>query len=71
MPLADSNGNVVGTFGISRDVTHVKLAELELLKKEKLLTEMQQQSMDRIRQLEEALAVAEKNLEKAAGKRNS
>src|SRR5690606_10426829 len=64
MPLTDAHGNVVGTFGISRDVTGLKLGEIELLKKEKLLSELQQQSQQRIRELEQALAAAESNLER-------
>lgn len=68
MPLTDAQGNVVGTFGISRDVTNLKRNEIELQKKEKLLTELQQQSQERIRELEQALAAAESNLEKLKAK---
>ena len=64
MPLTDAHGNVVGTFGISRDVTGLKLGEIEVLKKEKLLAELQQQSQQRIRELEQALAAAESELER-------
>lgn len=59
MALTDAQGNVVGTFGVSRDVTDLKRSEIELREKEKLLTELQQQSQEKIRQLEEALAAAE------------
>lgn len=62
MPLTDGQANVVGTFGISRDVTHLKHTEIELRKKEKLLTEMQQESQEKIQRLETALAEAEANL---------
>lgn len=64
MVLTDLQGNVVGTFGVSRDVTAVKRKEVELREKEQLLTDLQQQSQERIRQLEEALAAAESKLEK-------
>jgi PAS domain S-box-containing protein len=34
MPLQDKDGNIIGTFGISRDITNAKLAEEELMKSE-------------------------------------
>lgn len=36
MPLRDLNNNIVGTFGISRDVTEAKRREFEVLRNEKL-----------------------------------
>ncbi len=36
-PLRDSEGNIVGTFGISRDVTKSKLVELEMIKRKEWL----------------------------------
>lgn len=62
MPLTDAHDAVVGTFGISRDVTALKQTELELRKKESILSEMQEKSQARIRELEERLAEAEKKL---------
>ena len=34
LPLQDTDGNIIGTFGISRDITKPKLAEEELMKSE-------------------------------------
>ena len=34
LPLQDKDGNIIGTFGISRDITKPKLAEEELMKSE-------------------------------------
>src|SRR5664280_3921798 len=39
LPLCDKDGRIIGTFGISRDITKHKLAEEEIkLKNELLLT---------------------------------
>ncbi len=40
MPLLDKNGNIIGTFGISRDITKRKLAELEIQKMNNELKEL-------------------------------
>ncbi len=37
MPLRDLNGKIVGTFGISRDITQEKLRELEFISNERML----------------------------------
>jgi PAS domain S-box-containing protein len=37
MPLSDQEGNIIGTFGISRDITKSKLAEEEIKMKNELL----------------------------------
>jgi two-component system, sensor histidine kinase and response regulator len=34
MPLQDKDGNIIGTFGITRDITKAKMAEEELMKSE-------------------------------------
>jgi PAS domain S-box-containing protein len=39
MPLRDAHGNIVGTFGVSRDITERKRAEDELLQSEARLKE--------------------------------
>lgn len=68
MPLMDAHGAVVGTFGISRDVTDLKRTEVELREKEKILTDMQEKSRARIRDLEARLAEAEKKIGGKKGK---
>jgi PAS domain S-box-containing protein len=68
MPILDAHGAVVGTFGISRDVTALKRTEIELREKEKIMTEMQEKSRARILDLEARLADAEKKLAKIKGK---
>ncbi len=40
MPLKDTQGNIIGTFGISRDITEGKQAEQSLKKNEKQLREL-------------------------------
>ena len=40
MPLRDQDGETIGTFGISRDVTDTKLMEIQMEKREKLLTSL-------------------------------
>ena len=37
MPWRDPNGNIIGTFGITRDVTHAKEAEEKLIQEHNLL----------------------------------
>jgi len=40
MPLRDEHGEIIGTFGISRDITALKLAEQELVQYRDHLTEL-------------------------------
>ncbi len=44
MPLKDKDGNIIGTFGISRDITERKLAEEALLKSQHLFQTLAQVS---------------------------
>lgn len=39
MPLRNETGKIVGTFGISKDITQIKIAEIQLRKAEKILQE--------------------------------
>ncbi|MCF8364699.1 MAG: PAS domain-containing protein [Bacteroidales bacterium] len=39
MPLRNEEGKIVGTFGISKDITQIKIAEIQLRKAEKILQE--------------------------------
>ena len=55
MPLINSKGEVVGTFGISRDVTRLKKLENDVLAKDKSLAEEKKQYEDRIKSLEKQL----------------
>lgn len=64
MPLVNLQGEVVGTFGISRDVTKLKTLENDVKKKEKELKEEEKQHRIKIKQLEDALEDAQKELEK-------
>jgi PAS domain S-box-containing protein len=59
MPLIDSKGNVIGTFGISKSITHLKRMELEVNEKAK-----------RIKETEQKLAALEKEIEEIRKKGN-
>ena len=60
MPLINSHGTVVGTFGISRDVSKTKLLEQDVVNNEKSLREEKKRYEERIRTLEEKLKAYEK-----------
>ncbi len=64
MPLVNLQGEVVGTFGISRDVTKLKTLEKDVKRKEQELKEEEKHHKLKIRQLEDALEDAQKELEK-------
>ncbi len=55
MPLVNSKGEVVGTFGISRDVTRLKKLENDVLNKDRSLAEEKKQYEEKIKALENQL----------------
>jgi two-component system sensor histidine kinase/response regulator len=48
LPLSDKEGSIIGTFGISRDITKRKLAEKELLKEQHLMRTLMDNLPDHI-----------------------
>lgn len=60
MPLINAQGTVVGTFGISRDVSKLKNLEVEIREKEKNLRDEKQRYEDKIKMLEDKLKSYEK-----------
>jgi len=65
MPLLDEKGNVIGTFGISRDVTQIKQLELEVKEHNEAL-KIQQEELkainEELKTQEEELRVANEEL---------
>ena len=66
MPLVNLQGQVVGTFGVSRDVTNIKKLELEVTSKEENLGAEIEKYKEKIKELEDALRAKE---EKDKGKK--
>jgi rsbT co-antagonist protein RsbR len=57
MPLRDENGEIIGTFGISRDITALKEAQAAL---EKAYAEVEQQVRERTAELEQEVEERER-----------
>jgi sigma-B regulation protein RsbU (phosphoserine phosphatase) len=49
MPLRDKDGNIIGTFGMSRDITEHKLGEIKLHQYARRLTQINKQMEDDLR----------------------
>jgi PAS domain S-box-containing protein len=58
MPLADHQGNIVGTFGISKDVTETKKMEMDISQRKQELQSQEKelrQSLEKIKTIQEDL----------------
>jgi PAS domain S-box-containing protein len=69
MPLIDLHGEVVGTFGISRDVTNLKQLEHDVKKKEQELKAEEKQHKLKLFELQEALDKAKIELKELRKKK--
>jgi PAS domain S-box-containing protein len=68
MPLENASGEVVGTFGISRNVSTLKQLEIDVLEKDRLLKEEEKVYEEKIRSLENELKIKEEQLQKLTRK---
>jgi PAS domain S-box-containing protein len=65
MPYCDEKGNVIGTFGISSDITKIKELEIEINEQNEVLQEQQEElktTNEELRSQEEELKVANEEL---------
>lgn len=63
MPLLDAHGSVVGTFGISRDVSKLKRLEIEVVNTEKRLKEEETDFQERIKLLERKIYMKDEEIQ--------
>lgn len=68
MPLINASDEVVGTFGISRNVSTLKQLELDVLERDKRLKEEEKVYEERIKSLESELKAREEELKKLTNK---
>jgi two-component system chemotaxis sensor kinase CheA len=61
MPLQDSKKNIIGTFGISRDITERKEAEIQLLRYKEYLEKAKQETDNILQNVEEGLFLLDSN----------
>jgi PAS domain S-box-containing protein len=64
MPLVNHQGQVVGTFGVSRDISKLKRLEADFKDKEKRLNQIEKEYHDKLTELESKLKSKEQELEK-------
>lgn len=64
LPLYDTDGQLIGTFGVSRDVTDIKLAQQALLESEAELRRHQDKLEEEVRKRTEELSIAHDRMKK-------
>ena len=63
LPLHDTDGQLIGTFGVSRDVTEIKIAQQALLESEAQLRQHQDQLEAEVKRRTEELSSANERME--------
>jgi PAS domain S-box-containing protein len=63
MPLVNHLGQVVGTFGVSRDISKLKNLEKDFVIKEKKLAETEKEFRERVEQLEKMIQQKEAEIQ--------
>ncbi|MBN2612354.1 MAG: PAS domain S-box protein [Bacteroidales bacterium] len=63
MPLKDQNGKIVGTFGISKDITPLKKMEFEILEKNEVLLAQEEELRQNLEEMHATQEDLERQLE--------
>ncbi len=71
LPLYDTEGKMIGTFGVSRDVTEIKLAQQSLIESQEELRRHQDLLEETVRQRTAQLSEANRQLEKEVQERKA